>query len=188
MPLRLPEFKPVRLCSVRSFRLNRGFTLIELLVVIAIIAILAGLLLSAVSKVKNTAKKTAARSEMSGLAAAFAQYEAEYHRVPSPPSGTGTRNDQTGAGDFTYGIFTGDPNSSTNSNDLPMVILMNYSAGVNLNYARNPHQTPFYSTTHTASDVNPLSTRPPGFSTVDFQLRDPWGSPYVFTIDCDGDG
>ncbi len=27
----------------------------------------------------------------------------------------------------------------------------------------------------------------PGLSTVDYQLRDPWGHPYVITMDLDGD-
>jgi prepilin-type N-terminal cleavage/methylation domain-containing protein len=61
---------------------RRGFTLIELLVVIAIIALLAGLLLPAISIVRRNAQRTKARSMAQGLVLAIKQYEAEYGLLP----------------------------------------------------------------------------------------------------------
>ncbi|HEX7619251.1 MAG TPA: prepilin-type N-terminal cleavage/methylation domain-containing protein [Verrucomicrobiae bacterium] len=196
--------KTMKTTLPRSRRHRAGFTLVELLTVIAIIGILAALLLTVLAAAKRSALKAKAQTEIQGLATAIQGYDSAYGRFPVSPAaqaaaGANAGNAASQNGDFTYGGTFQSPttpnipqsvgtlvNGSIMSNAEVIAILMNLTnypgggATVNANYQKNPQQTVFLSARMSGD------TSSPGVGT-DLVYRDPWGNPYVITMDLNYD-
>jgi len=181
---------------------KKGFTLIELLVVIAIIGILAGMTFPAVAKAKGKVKVKQAEVEIANLAGAINQYLSSYGKFPTSKWTT----DNAGVDDFTYGLintpapeknypsgwydnglfFVNRKNFATNNAEIIAILrdIEYYGNGYktpNYQHARNPKKEVFID----LKDSNKTNV----MSMVDVNgvYRDPWGNPYMISLDLNFD-
>jgi len=183
----------------KSLRPNDAFTLIELLVVIAIIGVLAGMLLPALSKVKEKGKIAKARTEINHIVGAINSYYSTYSRFPVGADTKAMLNPQEP--DFTYGSFyqgvwwkniavgmsqSGEFRQDQKNNSDIIAILRdierfrNGRATPNLGHSLNPQKVSFLD----AKDVDNSNRGGVG---PDGVYMDPWGNPYIITIDLNFD-
>ena len=177
-------------------RFHAAFTLVELLVVIAIIGILAAMLLSVLASVKKHAQVVKARTEMSDLVNAISAYDADYSRFPV----TAAEQSAAGTSDFTCGLVqypqpnitwpTGaNGNRSYDNNSNVVAILMDLTAypnslpTVNTNHVKNPKQVKYLNAKLSGYDPTTGQANPPGGVDNSGIYRDPWGNPYIITMD-----
>lgn len=175
-----------------------AFTLIELLVVIAIIAILAAMVLPAIQGAQKAAKVKKAMLEINDLKNAIVRYETDYHSYPV--SGDIRKAAAAATEDFTY--FDGATNMNQFGVAIPalerpnsevIAILMDWTntpmgvlTNANVNHEKNPQQNKYLNPSMSGWDPSIAGTPLPG---VDKNMiyRDPWGQPYVISMDLNYD-
>jgi len=198
------QFAKTKPMNKLSSRARGAFTLIEMLVVIAVIGILAGLLLPALSQGKKKALVARARTEMNGIVAAINQYDQAYGRLPA--SSLAQASVGPNCPDFTFGTVTTTgallanhlgtctnisnsgqttPYQAANSEVIAILnAITNYpgtsTPTANPNNIKNPNRDQFLNAKSVSDTVSP------GIGT-DLVYRDPWGSPYIISMDLNYD-
>src|SRR5579862_3494948 len=168
-------------------RTRQAFTLMELLTVIAIIAILIGLLLPVISIVKETARKTQAKNDVTQLVSAVNAYNTEYGSYP-------LNNTQSSAGAAGWDTVYGDPDGLYSSADLCNILRAIADSKFNTNNQLNPRGVIFLQpnmardATSPRSGIVPLTVTGPAGNTIKAgSYVDPWGNEYVTFLDANYD-
>src|ERR1039457_6595260 len=189
-------FKPMKKTLLAPRRFRAGFTLVELLTVIAIIGILAAMLLPVLAAVKKHAQVVKAKKEAGDILIAIEGYDQAYGRFPvSSAAQTAASASVNGNKDFTYGGTFATPSGTsivpssglflTNSEVIAILMdITNYpgttAPTINNGHVKNPQQTKFLNQTMVSD------TTSPGIGT-DLAYRDPWGHPYIISMDLNYD-
>lgn len=175
-----------------------AFTLIELLTVISIIAILMGLLFPAVAAVKDSARKTQAKNDVTAIVAAVRQYYTEYGKYPPMTPAAATTDEYVGVSQG------GSPSLYTGNNSRLFYVLRGIDDNtvtaapapkMNTLHVNNPRRIVFFegkSVTNTSQPrggfldpvVGPAAG--PG-SAFTGSLFDPWGTQYCVMVDSNYD-
>ena len=202
--------KPMKTIVNRKSQIGnyRAFTLVELLTVIAIIAILAAMLLPVLAKAKVAAQKMKAKTEIADLVTAINAYDTDYGRFPitKPEQTTAMQNSEFGHNDLTVGLvpssfgtsggngvltYNGGYSFYNNTNIVAILMdLEKFPNGVptfNSGHVYNPKQVKYLNAKLSGYDPTTGDPNPPGGVDNAGIYRDPWGNPYVITVDTDYD-
>jgi len=150
---------------------KRNFTLVEMLVVIAIIAVLAGLLLTAIGGVKEKAKKSKAMAECQAILTAIKSYETTYGVLPW---GGGALND-TSSSTIKDVKLGGTAGTATDTNYETLIQWLT--------------QAPTYSSgPDTSGNLRKIKFLDPASADGTKTYLDPWGNRYVIIMDTNYNG